>query len=293
MTVAATRNRIGKAFHRQAGQYDQHAVVQKRVVQHLERLIQAHLEISPKRLLDIGCGTGNLLALLQKRFPLSRLHGLDLAFNMALSSSNKIGSDALIVNGDAEQLPYRDSSFELVVSASTLQWIGDLDACLKECFRVLVPGGLFCAAFFGGNTLWELQESYRQALGNCALSDGRLRRLQHFKKLEEVHAALLATDFEQAVVASETEMEYHPDVSHLLRSIKGVGAATAAVNDSGGGLGWRGFLHNMQRIYSSRFQDDGKIPATYEVFYIIARRPQSPLGSNDPFFQERKSSSLK
>ena len=52
------KKRIGRGFHRQAGEYDQHAVVQKRVVANLERLIEAHCNYSPRRLLDIGCGTG-------------------------------------------------------------------------------------------------------------------------------------------------------------------------------------------------------------------------------------------
>ena len=274
MTAADNRKRIGRAFHRQAGEYDQHAIIQKHVVSRLDSLIESYLKTAPAGLLDIGCGTGNLLAALQERFPHCRLHGLDLAFNMALASSRRVGGDAVIVNADAELLPFRDSYFDLVVSASTLQWVENLDKCLQESLRVLAPGGLFCAAFFGGTTLWELQESYRQALTGRQLTDVRHSgRLQRFKNIDEVHQALSSTDFEHVLVSSEIEIEYHVDASHLLRSIKGVGAATAARNDSGGGLGWRGVLHDMGNIYSSRFGSDGKIPATYEVIYIIAKRP--------------------
>ena len=274
MTAADSRKRVGRAFHRQAGEYDQHAIIQKHVVSRLDSLIGSYLETAPAGLLDIGCGTGNLLAALQKRFPHCRLHGLDLAFNMALASTRRVGGDAVIVNGEAERLPFRDNSFDLVVSASTLQWVDNLDKCLQESLRVLAPGGLFCAAFFGGTTLWELQESYRQALTGRQVTDDRHSgRLQRFKSIDEVHQALSSTDFEHVLVSSEVEMEYHADASHLLRSIKGVGAATAARNDSGGGLGWRGVLHDMGNIYCSRFGSDGKIPATYEVIYIIAKRP--------------------
>ena len=276
MTAADSRKRIGRAFHRQAGEYDQHAMIQKHVVSRLDSLIELHLKTAPAGLLDIGCGTGNMLAALQKRFPHCRLHGLDLAFNMALASANRFGGDAVIVNGDAERLPFRDNSFELVVSASTLQWVDNLDKCLQESLRVLAPGGLFCAAFFGGTTLWELQESYRQALTGRQVTDRHSERLQRFKSIAEVHQALACIDFEYAFVSSEIEMEYHADASHLLRSIKGVGAATAARNDSGGGLGWRDVLHEMGNIYCSKFGSDGKIPATWEVIYIIAKRPAKP-----------------
>ncbi len=267
------RTRIGRGFHRQAGEYDQHAVVQKRVVANLTRLVQSHCDAAPGSALDIGCGTGAMLAALHGLYPPARLCGLDLAFNMALRSAQRLGPDALLVNGDAESLPFASACFDLVVSASTLQWVQRLDSCFRECQRVLVPGGLFCAAFFGGKTLWELQESYREALAErFSRDDCRGGRLQRFRGATDVRQALEGLGFDQVVVATEIEMEYHSDVPALLRSIKGIGATTPARTDTGGGLGWRGLLTAMADTYRSRFQRDGMIPATYEVIYIVARR---------------------
>ena len=157
------RKRIGRGFDLHAGEYDRHAFVQKRVVAALDGLVSTHLNGAPRRLLDIGCGTGAVLAALAGRYPAAQLCGLDLAFNMCLQAAGQFGAAAQLVNGDAECLPFRDGSFDLIVSASTLQWVQRLDSCFKECLRVLTPGGLMCAAFFGGRTLWELQESYREA----------------------------------------------------------------------------------------------------------------------------------
>lgn len=267
------RTRIGRGFHRQAGEYDRHAVVQKRVVANLTRLVESHCARAPGTALDIGCGTGAMLAALHRYYPQARLCGLDLAFNMALRSAQRLGPATMLVNGDAETLPFREGCFDLVVSASTLQWVRHLDVCFRECQRVLAPGGLFCAAFFGGKTLWELQESYRGALANrSSCDDSRGSRLQRFRTGMDVRQALEGLGFDRVVVATETEMEYHPDVPALLRSIKGIGATTPARTDTGGGLGWRGLLNEMAGIYRSRFQQEGKIPATYEVIYIVARR---------------------
>lgn len=267
------RARIGRGFHRQAGEYDRHAVVQKRVVANLARLVQSHCDAAPGSALDIGCGTGAMLSALHGLYPQARLCGLDLAFNMTLRSAQRLGPAAMLVNGDAECLPFCSSSFDLVVSASTLQWVQRLDNCFRESQRVLTPGGLFCAAFFGGKTLWELQESYRGALADrFHRDDSRGSRLQRFRNSVDVRQALDGLGFDQVVVATEIEMEYHPDVPTLLRSIKGVGATTPARTDTGGGLGWRGLLNDMAGIYRSRFQQDGMIPATYEVIYILARR---------------------
>lgn len=271
MTAADELKRIGAAFHRQAGEYDRHASLQRRVVARLERLVAANRRQAPAVALDIGCGTGAMLAALAGLYPHARLCGLDLAFNMARNSARRLGGDALIVNGDAGRLPFGDGTFDLVVSASTFQWVERLDRCFEECRRVLGRGGLLCVAFFGGRTLWELQESYREAVAlRFGANDARRERMQRFREVAEVRSLVSGVGFDRAVIAVETEMEYHPEVGDLLRSIKGIGAATAARSDVGGGLGWRGLLTDMAAIYRARFMEGGVIPATYEVIYVVA-----------------------
>lgn len=267
------RNRVGKGFHRQAAEYDQHAVVQKRVVANLDMLICNHCAATPARVLDIGCGTGALTSAMKMRYPESRIFGLDLAYNMTVKAAERLGSECCFVNGDAEQLPFRNGTFDLVVSASTFQWAKSLDNCFSEACRVLADGGIFCAAFFGGKTLWELQESYREALSRIYSSDDiRSSRLQRFRSKDDARKALEGLGFDQVVIASEEELEYHMDVTALLRAIKGIGASTTARSDAGSGLGWRGVISEMSNIYTARFMSEGLIPATYEVIYIVARR---------------------
>lgn len=276
VNAVSERKRIGSAFHRQAGEYDRYAKVQKRVVSRLVQLVDSRLEQLPARLLDIGCGTGSLLGELHARYPQASHCGIDLAFNMALKTATRLGPNAMLVNGDAEQLPFKDGTFDLVASSSTFQWAPQLGACFAECCRVLKDGGLLCVAFFGGKTLWELQECYREALaGRFGGDDRRGGRLQRFRDVAEVKRTMTGLGYEQLVITSEMEIDYHADVPDLLRSIKGIGASTTARNDSGGGLGWRGVLSDMADIYRSRFQKDGMLPATYEVIYIVARRAVS------------------
>lgn len=273
MVAQSDRQRIGRAFHRHAAEYDRYASVQKRVVVRLERLLEAHLPQAPPRALDIGCGTGALLSVLAGRYPHASLVGLDLAFNMARQSAARLGDRALLVNGDVERLPFQDGVFDLVVSASTLQWVDRLDVCFQQCHRVLREGGLLCAAFFGGRTLWELRECYREAVTNrFGANDERQNRMHRFRDRDEVQRVMSGLGYDQVVIATETEMEYHTDVAGLLRSIKSIGAATTSRNDTGGGLGWRGLLADMANIYQERFLEGGMIPATYEVIYVVARR---------------------
>ena len=273
MAAQSDRQRIGRAFHRHAAEYDRYASVQKRVVVRLERLLEAHLPRTPQRALDIGCGTGALLTVLSRHYPHASLVGLDLAFNMARQSAAHLREKALLVNGDAERLPFQDGMFDLVVSASTLQWVDRLDCCFQQCHRVLRDKGLLCAAFFGGGTLWELRECYRDAVTNrFGAGDERQNRMHRFRNRDEVRQVMSGLGYDPVLIAAETEMEYHSDVAGLLRSIKSIGAATTSRNDTGGGLGWRGLLADMANIYQERFLEGGMIPATYEVIYVVARK---------------------
>lgn len=280
MISATDKNRIGRSFHRHAAEYDRFASVQKRVVTRLEHLITEHLRPPPQCVLDIGCGTGALLAALRGSYPHSWFCGLDLAFNMARRSAVRFDEQVLLVNGDAEQLPFRDEAFDLVVSASTFQWFDRIEAGFRESLRVLQGNGLVCIAFFGGRTLWELQECYREAVTRrYGSADARQGRMQRFRDRIEIQRVMSSLGCEQVIITDEIEMEYHADVPDLLRSIKSIGAATAAGNNRSGGLGWRAVLTDMAGIYRERFQENGMIPASYEVIYVVARkgRPIRPV----------------
>jgi len=270
--VRINRGRVGRAFHRQAGEYDRHATVQKRVVDRLLALAQSHVSAVPAAVLDIGCGTGQLLSSLGRQYPDSRLYGLDLAYNMTRCAAERLGQGAHLVNGDAEHLPFRDGAFDLVVSTSTLQWIEDMDAFFRQCHRVVQPDGLLCIAFFGGRTMGELQECYREAVGQrYGCPEGFLDRLHRFKENCAVQEVLGRSDFGSVLLTSEIEMDYYPDVPDLLRSIKRIGAGSSAQAVRRGGLGWRSVLNETSRLYRERYATDGMIPVTYEVLYVIAQ----------------------
>jgi malonyl-CoA O-methyltransferase len=70
-------------------------------------------------------------------------------------------------------------------------------------------------------------------------------------------------------------MDYYPDVPDLLRSIKRIGAGSAAQEVRRSGLGWRHILNETSRLYRERYGRDGMIPVTYEVVYVIAQRCDS------------------
>lgn len=106
---------------------------------------EAVLEVAPasERLLDVGCGDGQLLYTLRSRA--KELFGLELARNRAEAARSqlaKVGATATIVEGNIEQgVDFADGHFDLVVCADTLQFVLDLWSAMTEMSRLLTPGG--------------------------------------------------------------------------------------------------------------------------------------------------------
>lgn len=92
--------------------------------------------------LDVGCGTGDLTLELAGRCSLPM--GLDFCSEMLEAAQRKArgqGHELALVQGDAHHLPFPDRVFGCVVSGFALRNVQDLQAVLKEMYRVTSPGG--------------------------------------------------------------------------------------------------------------------------------------------------------
>ena len=96
--------------------------------------------------LDVGCGTGRLLAFLHDAWPGLRLTGLDLSTPYLDEARRLIGHTARVklIEGAAEKLPFDDASLDFVVSSFLMHELPDdiQSKVLSEMARVLKPGGL-------------------------------------------------------------------------------------------------------------------------------------------------------
>ena len=259
------RNQVRTAFDRHAAEYDSYARVQRRVVERLLTFL-AQGDPAPRSVLDIGCGTGMLLRGVAERFPTATLTGIDLAPGMVTATRSALAgrTGTEVLAGDAEQLPFTEGSFDLVVSTSTFQWLENHDTAFSEAYRVLTPGGFFRFALFGARTLHELKESYRSSLTCHDRETGD--RTHRFLASPAVASSLDRAGFSGCRVWSEDEIEHHQDVPTLLRSLKKIGAGNASP-DHAQGLAGRRVMLTMMQLYKENFGRDGTIPATYEVIY--------------------------
>jgi ubiquinone/menaquinone biosynthesis C-methylase UbiE len=97
------------------------------------------------RVLEIGCGTGNIMQRLKRAQPGAQLTGMDPDPRALARAGRKFGNAAGIRfdRGYAQEVPYADESFDRVLSSMMLHHLDDdmKAAAVAEAFRVLRPGG--------------------------------------------------------------------------------------------------------------------------------------------------------
>ncbi|KAF4802588.1 NADH dehydrogenase [ubiquinone] 1 alpha subcomplex assembly factor 5 [Turdus rufiventris] len=91
-----------------------------------------------------------------------KLIQVDIAEN-ALKNAVESEIPTVKVVADEEFLPFKENTFDLVVSSLSLHWVNDLPKAFKEIHQVLKPDGVFIGAMFGGDTLYELRCSLQLA----------------------------------------------------------------------------------------------------------------------------------
>ncbi len=110
--------------------------------------VAANVAPAPMRILDVGCGTGALLRTLSGRFPKAYLTGLDASAEMIrmAGASNPSPKRMRFIHGTAEDLPFTDEQFDLIVSTISFHHWADQRRGLHEVARALAPGAPFVLA---------------------------------------------------------------------------------------------------------------------------------------------------
>lgn len=129
-----------RTFNRIADRYDEKFGKDCEVAHEIVLRWAADTGANPDVVLDIGCGTGRLLASAMQRWPAASVHGVDPAVRMIEVAAQRIPTADLRV-ATAEHLPYADASVDLILSTTSFGHWSDAQAGLQEVRRVLRPGG--------------------------------------------------------------------------------------------------------------------------------------------------------
>lgn len=106
--------------------------------------------VRPSRVVDLGCGTGQLTSRLIERFPHATVVGVDLSPGMLARAADRLGTVGparpAIVRADAQRLPFAPASIDLVVCTESFHWYPDQAGTLGGLADVLRPGGRLVVA---------------------------------------------------------------------------------------------------------------------------------------------------
>lgn len=126
-------------------------------------LLESAALTSASRILDVGCGTGTLALRIKEQYPSVEVVGIDpdaKALSRADGKARKQRVDVSFAKAFSESLPYRDGTFDRVISSFMFHHVPD-DAkpqMLREAFRVLRNGGSFhmldVSRSSGGGWVW-------------------------------------------------------------------------------------------------------------------------------------------
>lgn len=264
---------VRRAFDHAAASYDAHAVLQREVCNRLlDRL--DFMTLQPRRVLDLGCGTGYGLAQLSQRYAAAELCGLDIAPAMLHAARARLpqpgwaqralanllpqrNTQPRLLCADMDRLPLSDNSMDLVWSSLALQWAHELEATFKGIHRVLAPGGLLMFATLGPDTLKELRSAF------ATIDDAP--HVNRFIDLHDIGDMLVNTGFSSPVMEMEMLTLTYADLKSLMRDLKGIGAHNAAAARRRGLLGKSAWAR-LEQAYESR-RVEGRLPATFEVIY--------------------------
>ena len=97
------------------------------------------------RILDIGCGTGDMMRIISEEKKDVSLTGLDFSPNMLKVAKNRLRDipSVRLVRGNAMELPFDDDTFDGAVISFALRNTADYDRVLSEALRVIKNGGRF------------------------------------------------------------------------------------------------------------------------------------------------------
>ena len=271
------KKRVQINFSAAAPHYDQISSLQSEISRQLLSFFTVR---QATRIMDIGTGTGRLLWSLTKFFPSSELHGCDLAYGMISQASHRAPkkitlsptsiSSPIFLQADAEKLPYRSSTFDLVLSNSAYQWVPNINEAFQEVYRMLKPEGEFCFSIFGEGTLAELHFSFQQAYQRLKINTLKTRA-HPFLSPQNLKESLTNQGFSKIILKELVIYRNYPAVQSLFSELKAMGSSNVTL-DRSAGLGGRKILKEMIKCYEKNFRNEKGLIATYRIILMRAEK---------------------
>ncbi|XP_034053277.1 LOW QUALITY PROTEIN: arginine-hydroxylase NDUFAF5, mitochondrial-like [Gymnodraco acuticeps] len=218
--------------------------------------------------LDIGGGKSHIAEHLNKEF-VERLFLTDIS-EKALKQRRQTEIPTHHVLADEEFLPFKENTFDLVVSSLSLHWINDLPGALRQIHQVLKPDGVFIGAMVGGETLYELRCSLQ--LGETEREGGFSPHVSPYTAVTDLGNLLGQTGFTMLTVDTDEVQVHYPGIIEVMTDLQGMGESNCAWNRRS--MLNRDSILAAAAIYKEMYgSEDGSVPATFEILYMIGWKP--------------------
>ena len=166
---------------------------------------------------------------------------------------------------DADERLAIDGKCDLAVSLLSLHAINDLPGALRPIRLSLNPGGLFLAAMFGGQTLYELRDSL--AAGDATVRGAPRRRIAPLADVRDLGMLLQRAGFAMPVADVERTVARYRDLRTLISDLRRMGE-TGILSGPRSTYGKRA-LAVAKDHYAKHYGDaDAKLRATFDIVYL-------------------------
>jgi malonyl-CoA O-methyltransferase len=229
------------------------------------------IRLTPAVAIDLGCATGRGAAALAARYPDASVLAVDSSFAMARAATATLaGSRASVLGGDAERLPLRSASADLVLANVVLPWCRP-ERVFAEAARVLSDGGAFLFATLGPDTLQEVRVAF-------AAVDDKIHVHPAFDMHDLGDLAMAAGLAEPVLDVDRVEVTYS-GVQALVRDLRAVGGVNTAAARRRTLTGRRRWGRFVERLPHGA---DRRLAVTVELILGLAwgrgRPPQEQSG---------------
>lgn len=194
--VPVDKTMVGRRFGASADSYDRYAMAQHHIYTELERMMADRPRRCWERVLEIGCGTSGLSKYIDERHDTRHwtLNDLDSRMVEYGAFAPRSGIPPEYRLGDAESIDL-GTGYDLIISASALQWMHDPERLVRQLWTKLRPGGLLLLSTFGPENLREVRRLTGRGLSYASMAEVSrwLHGLATLEVHEELYTLTLAT----------------------------------------------------------------------------------------------------
>jgi len=238
---------IKTSFSKYATKYEKHAHLQNEMGDHLALLLPNEI---PKRVLEIGCGTGVFTKHLLTH-PLKKMILNDISVEMInfLKSKRILPRCSKIIVGDAENIKF--DCVDMIIANAVFQWFRTPSKTLRKLRSYISSEGKLVFSTFGPQTLIELRQI--SSIDSPAI----------LTPFEQWETWLKTAKFTIDSSSKKIHKIYYSNALELLKNLQQLGTTPIRMTQSGS-------LRRIIKEYDKNYASSNGVYATWEVYYFSA-----------------------